>query len=141
MRALIIARTLNFISWPANLGEKLNICHLGDSVAFQELTRTPQIRELVKPFQTQLITSQREASCHVLIVGRSSAVFPRSIRDSALLTICDDCNAGDDYSTIKLVKINDRIKFTVNLPLAQRQNLKISSSLLELAHGVTTHNE
>ncbi len=142
VRALIIARTLTFITWPPTMGSDINICRLGESQAFDELHRTPQIQDILKPFNAIFVADLSPLTdCHVQIVGQSDAPFPDSIKDSALLTICDDCADGEEFATIRLLKIHDRIKFTVNLPLAQRQNLKISSSLLELAHRVTKRDD
>lgn len=142
IRALIIGRMLTLITWPQEMGQDINICRLGDSQAFDELHSITKIQAVVKPFNPHFFTDEPPSGgCHVQIVGKSATQFPGEIRDNALLTICDNCTAGNTYSTIELIKVRDRIKFTVNLPLAQRQNLKISSSLLELAHGVVKRYE
>ena len=76
---------------------------------------------------------------HVLFVGEDSVRgAERLLYDAAsrsVLTVTEG-NGHDGYGVINFLIIDDRVKFTIALPPADRGNLRVSSRLLQVAHEV-----
>ena len=76
---------------------------------------------------------------HVLFVGEELVVrAERQLYDAAsrsVLTVTEG-NGHDGYGVINFLIIEDRVKFTIALPPAERGNLRVSSRLLQVAHEI-----
>lgn len=76
---------------------------------------------------------------HVLFVGEEAvAGAERELFDAAgrsVLTVTEG-SGHDGYGVINFLIIEDRVKFTIALPPAERGNLRISSRLLQVAQSI-----
>ena len=76
---------------------------------------------------------------HVLFVGEERVIrAERQLYDAAsrsVLTVTEG-NGHDGYGVINFLIIEDRVKFTIALPPAERGRLRVSSRLLQVAHEI-----
>lgn len=76
-------------------------------------------------------------ACHILFISASEQVrlsqLIRHLNGSHVLTIGDMDRFAHAGGIINLVKVQNKVRFEINLDAAQRAGLKISSQLLKLA--------
>ncbi|WP_017446274.1 YfiR family protein [Gayadomonas joobiniege] len=76
--------------------------------------------------------------CDVVVIGEGDSETTNILKSNSIpaLTICDGCQTGIENSVLELIRIKNKIRFNVNLELAEKVNIKFSSSLLELANKI-----
>jgi len=84
-------------------------------------------------------------SCHILFVSRSESkryvkIF-KAIRGASVLTVGETPNFMAGGGAINFLIEEDRLQFEVNMDAANGAHLRISSSMLALAHQVVTKME
>lgn len=80
---------------------------------------------------------------HMLFVGAAAERPVQTLRAAALngvLTVTEDENGLQQGAIINFRLVEDRIRFEVSLPAAERSNLKLSSRLLSVAYHVQKGN-
>jgi hypothetical protein len=82
------------------------------------------------------------AGVHILFVGHAEAARLGEIlaaaREQAVLTVTESEDAIASGSMINFVAVDDKVRFDIALPPAERGQLKISSRLLAVARKVIT---
>ncbi len=145
IKAVYLYNFLHFVSWPDRQEEKVVkvIGVLGD----QELGRslTELARRLRQRGRTTirviLYDSYRSdldfSACHILFIGRSQAdnfkMILSRLKGQPILTVADARNFLSAGGMIKLVEMERRIRYQVNLSAARAAGLRLSSQLLESA--------
>ncbi len=90
---------------------------------------------LIKQLDFDAIDEAR--SCHVLFINakhNKAAYVVEQVRDANVLTITDEIDAFPSVgAVINLRKAEDKVHFEINVDAARRAELKINSSLLNLA--------
>lgn len=85
---------------------------------------------------------KRLGQCHILFVSPSEKkrlpILLSMLDRSPVLTVSDMSQFSHLGGIITLIKAQDTIRFEINVDVAQRVNLKISSELLRLARIVTS---
>ena len=136
-----------FVRWPesATKGPQFLICVLGDD-PFNGTLQSTVAGEMVngKPAVVEHLTSARNASpCNILFISRSERNRVRHILDSidigGTLTVSDISGFAEEGGMIQFVNEDGRIRFTINLPAAERAGLNMSSELLKVASAVKGH--
>lgn len=83
--------------------------------------------------------------CHILFIGRSlkdsAATILTEVKSESILTVSEIENFARRGGMIGLVVVDESVKFEVNLPAAERANLKVSSKLLSVARAVIRAQE
>ena len=132
-----------FVEWPAErFGEAAEPIVLGvfrDSFIEAELAavvsgRKVNGRELVVK---RVVTLVEVTSAHVVFVGaaeeaRFDDLLP-AMKDRAVLTVGESIAFMDRGGVVRLFVDARRLRFEINMPAAQRADLKISSQLQKLA--------
>ena len=85
-------------------------------------------------------TPEAAQSCHILFVGRSELTLAYELIDglegAPVLIVGDDPEFLDQGGMVTFVRDHDRIRFDVELSVAERAGLVISSRLLRVARRV-----
>jgi hypothetical protein len=144
LKAAYIYNFAKFTEWPADglpANAAFNACVLGDHAIAEALERSVKDRTLsghnIGVMRVQIDGPLR--TCHLLYVSGVSAMqiaaIVASLRGMPVLTIGD----SDDFSRLGIAHIfveNGRWRFNLDLALAKRSRLKLSSRLLALAARV-----
>lgn len=80
---------------------------------------------------------------HMLFLGAATERPVQALRGAAqngVLTVTEDENGLQQGAIINFRLVEDRIRFEVSLPAAERSNLKLSSRLLSVAYHVQKGN-
>jgi hypothetical protein len=77
------------------------------------------------------------ARCHVLYVNPSAQPLVDSVRNLPVLTVSDSPRFASNGGVIELIVDQGRMRFAVNVDVASRCGLKLSSRFLSLARIVT----
>lgn len=101
------------------------------------LARPPNQRPLVVRV---LGSDEALAGMHMLFVGGDRSERTAQLLDAAarqgILTVTEVDSGLRLGSTINFRRIDDRVRFEISLPAAQRSNLKLSARLLAVAYHV-----
>ena len=142
LEAAFILNFVKYTSWPGSTlpdNSHLLLCYVGSdsplSKAIEGLhgkrieTVVIEVRKTTRLFNLD--------ACHVLVLGKEvdTEAFLKAISPFSL-TIGE----GEDFAKygggIGLYRVEDRMRFDVNLDATKEKNLKISASLLRLARTV-----
>jgi hypothetical protein len=146
LKAGFVYNFTKYAEWPAEVGPAgigtLNVCVPPDT----DLARSPlaalqgQTSQGVSIAVLARTKALENGRCHVLWIPRGEeSAIPELLRLSArskALTVGDIPGFLDAGGVIELVKVDDRIRFDVNLAAARRAGLRFSSHLLKLARNV-----
>lgn len=146
IKAAFLYKFGGFVEWPANAfadpGSPFTIGVLGADALADELEeiasgRTVQGRRVAV---RKLRSGATLAGLHVLFVGQSEGAHLAEIlqgaRGQALLIVTESEGALAHGSMINFVSVDDKVRFDVALPQAERGRLRISSRLLGVARRV-----
>jgi len=144
LKAAFIYNFAKFTEWPADgltTAAAFNACVLGDPAIGDALERAVKGRMLsghtISVLRLQLDGPLR--TCHLLYVSGVSTMqitaIATNLRGMPVLTIGD----SDDFSRLGVAHIfveSGKMRFNLNLELAKRSRLQLSSKLLALAAHV-----
>lgn len=150
-KAKFLAVFPKFVEWPARAfpseQSPLFICVFGDfsfGTTLAELTRGALI--LRRRVEIRWVHKEQALrSCHILFVSRSEgkryARIFKAIRGASVLTVGETPDFMAGGGAIEFLIEEDRLQFEVNMGAANAAQLRISSSMLALAHHVVTKME
>lgn len=146
IKAAFIYNFAKFVEWPAGSfdsdGAPLHVCAL-DVVT--ERTPLPLLDGRVAQGRVIHMVQLQDLSavdqCHILYVPVTTEASRRAalvevLARRAVLTISEDQRFIDQGGMVSLFVDDDRVRFSVNLKLAQAAGLKISARMLQLAQEV-----
>ena len=135
-----------FIDWPAaafaNNQSPLTLCILGRDPFGRDLDETVQGQSMGnRAFSVRRIgQAPRDHSCQILFVSLSeSSRFEQivnAVRNLPILTVGEDQEFIRASGMIGFVVEDNKIRFEINLDVAERAGIKLSSKLLKLAKTV-----
>jgi len=144
LKAALVYNFAKFTEWPEDAlrtAASFTACALGDEAA-DALARTVKDRRLLgKDINVLRIkVGGPVRSCHLLYVSgvpaAQTAALIAAVRGAPVLTISDD----DDFARLGGIAYvfveNGRMRFDVNLDVARRSRLQLSSKMLALAAHV-----
>ena len=144
VKAAFIYRFTAYVDWPADPKDagQFTIAVLGDdevAASLQELAGSRTVRN--RPIVVRRIANIRDArSVQVLYVGHDRRADLRSLLEelagSHVLVITDDRSGLESGSAVNFLRADNRMRFEVSLPAAQRAGLKVSAELLSVAARV-----
>jgi hypothetical protein len=77
---------------------------------------------------------------HILFVARGPAsrlaTALAAVKDRPILTVTESEPGAEPGSIVNFVVVDDKVKFDVSLPAAERSSLKVSARLLGVARQV-----
>lgn len=145
LKAAFICKFGNYVEWPTGekkVEEPFVIGALTSSVVVGELTRAAAGHAINgRPIVVRMIApGDALDGLAIVYVGRSHsarlAELLSAIRGRPILTVTESDQAIDDGSMVNFVTVDDRVRFDIVLPAAERSSLKISGRLLALARKV-----
>jgi hypothetical protein len=142
LKAAFIYSFAKFTQWPPDIlpvTATFTACVLGDSPIRDALERTVKGRQLsgrvVIVSQVQLDGALR--SCHLLYVSgvtpAQASVIVAAVKDAPVLTISDVDNFAQRGGIAQMFVENGKMRFDLNVEVAKRSRLQLSSKLLVLA--------
>ena len=147
VKAAFLFHFAQLVDWPSdafNSGDQsLNLCIFDDEPHLQELQSTLEGKQIgAQVVHVRLLHQTQSAQrCSILFLGRDegrrqTAVL-RNLRGQPVLTVGEADNFLSEGGIIWLHLEHDRIRFDINMGVADSSHLKISSRLLLLASSVT----
>lgn len=146
IKAAFIYNFAKFVEWPASSfpspDAPLHLCALdvaADNTPLPLLDGRVAQGRVIRMLQLRDIYAVGE--CHILYVPVATdasrrAAMIKVLARSAVLTISEDEAFIDNGGMVALFIDNDRVRFNINLKLAQAAGLKISARMLQLAQEV-----
>ena len=142
LKAAFVFNFTKFVDWPeAESLSKFSLCTVGSGLTVDALGAFEGKQAFGKPIQ--VLHAQRGAalrSCQLLFIsesgGSANADILNEVRNTTTLTVSDSPNFLDAGGIIALVREGGRLRFEVNLGLAQAKGLKVGAQLLRLAKTV-----
>ena len=148
IKAAFLYRFGEFVQWPpaafAGPDSPFVIGVLGADEVGAELEQVVADRKIQGRSVTvrRLRRGESTAGLHVLFVGQAESARLQDIlsatRGQAVLTVTEGDNGLAAGSMINFVAAEEKVRFDVALPAAERGQLKISSRLLGVARKVVT---
>lgn len=144
IKAAFLYKFAGYVEWPetafAQSGMPLTIAVMGaDSIAV-ELARVVAGRRVNdrSVIVRQLATGDPVASAHILFIGNSaSAQIDRLLRAARrVLIVTESEGALAQGSVINFVMVDQRVRFEISRVSAGKNQLKLSSRLLDVAQNV-----
>jgi hypothetical protein len=145
VKAAFLYNFTKFIDWPPGTPpgqEPFRLCLVGDDALRRSLEKTIAGETINgRPLQSGAPRTPDEArKCQILFVSdgewdRASRLLT-AVRDLPVLTVSDRAQFARRGGGIELVRDENRIRFDVNVPGAERGGIKLSSRLLRVARNV-----
>jgi hypothetical protein len=146
IKAAFLVKFLGFVEWPAAVFERPDapfvIGVLGARTVGEELGHiTPTQRVNGHPVQVRtLARGDAPAGLHMLFVARPEsgqlAGLAAAVDRQPLLVVTETEAGLAAGGTINFLVLDDKVRFDISLPAAERAGLKISARLLAVAHAV-----
>ncbi|WP_374583882.1 YfiR family protein [Pseudoduganella sp.] len=141
VKAAFLYKFLGYMEFPADPGPSLVVGVLGADEVAIELARITSGRNV--GHRTVTVRSLREgdplAGLHLLFVGEDAAQpaqVLRSAEKNGTVTVTEHENGLQSGSVINFRVVDERVRFEVSLPAAERCNVRLSSRLLSVAYHV-----
>lgn len=145
VKAAFLYNFIRFIEWPGEVpreGEPFRLCVVADRTmkrAIQQTVEGESVRG--RPLIVAQPQQPQDAQqCQILFVGRSehqrASRLLAAVRDLPVLTVGESARFVEQGGVIEFVLQENRVRFDVSLPGAQRSNLKLSSNLLRVAREI-----
>lgn len=146
IKAAYLYKFLGFIEWPPQAFSRadapLVIGVLGANPLADELAQVVATRQASgRPVAVRrLKPGDATAELHVLFVARGEAArlpaLVAAAREHPMLIVTEADDAMPAGSAINFVVVEDKVRFDVALPAAEKANLRISARLLTVARKV-----
>jgi len=142
LKAGYLFNFIKFVEWPQTAPtDALTVCFLGGSGVYDELAAVLPEKRLGdrRLMARQLVPGEPFTNCQVLYVDAEqlhTVAATLGAHAPAVLTVSEAGNFLHDGGIIELFAEGNRLRFRISLENARRANLRISSSLLQLASSV-----
>ena len=141
LRAAVILGILKYTDFPEHkpVASVINLCVLGNPASKKSLQKF-SAEYKVNSRDIFILTSEKNLKeCDAAVIG--SELNKNSMKElsknTKSLIVCDDCTAGQEKaSAVVLFRDGQRIRFIIDLHNSLEKEIKLSSSLLELAMEV-----
>lgn len=150
LKAAFLFNFTKFVEWPANTAEQpkspFQIGVAGDEQfarQLEEVLRSESVRG--HPILVKILKPGDDCTNYqMLFISRKAdgnmEVFLKSVTNHPVLTIGETAGSATRGAMVNLLVVSGSIKMEINLAVARRGNLEISSNLLKLAKIVETKN-
>lgn len=145
VKAAYLFNFTRFVEWPEGAipgSDAFRLCVLADS-RMTALVQQTMTGEAVngRASETAVPVSVDEARrCQMLFVGRTEIGRARpmldAIRNLPVLTVSDAPRFADTGGMIQFVRVDEHVRFRVNVEAAKRSRITISSRLLRVAADI-----
>ncbi|MCE3261856.1 MAG: hypothetical protein K0R43_935 [Pseudoduganella sp.] len=141
VKAAFLFKFLGYMEFPADPGPTLTVGVLGSDEVAAELARIANGRAVGN--RTVSVRHLRDgeplAGLHLLFVGADAAQPVQALRaaeQNGTVTVTELENGLQSGSVINFRVVDERVRFEVSLPAAERSNVRLSSRLLSVAYHV-----
>jgi hypothetical protein len=146
IKAVFLYNFANFVRWPDEAfsasGNVLKMCIFGDALlgSFLDEVDGSRVRDkrlnVIKTSEPKVIDS----GCHILFVSQEKKdylpLFLKSKQHIYVLSVSDVEGFARNGGVVSIVRNSDKLTFEINLDVALKNGLLISSDLLSLARIV-----
>jgi YfiR/HmsC-like len=146
LKAAFIYNFAKFVEWPPqafrNASDPINVCILGQSPVGAALEQTVAGKTVDKRafVVRQIYDTRGAAGCQILFVGSSEKKRWRAIlgelNTAGILSVGDDEGFASSGGVANFKLEDGRIRIEVNVGAAEKERLRISAKLLNLAQIV-----
>lgn len=143
VKAAFLYNFIKFVTWTGDYpGDEIGICAFGDSINLGDLRAIEGKKAWERTLKVYDPEGQEKHSgCRVIFIGKHARTdFRKILADSGksgILTVSDIDGFAENGGMIELFTTDDnRIRFKINIGMAEQNGLKISSELLK--HAVIT---
>lgn len=143
VKAAYLYNFTRFVEWPADVpppSQPFRLCVVADSTTTEAIKRTMNGESVGgRPAETLVPASPKEIrSCQILFIGRGATEHSAQLLDAAkgfpILVVGEAQGfAEKGEGTIQFIREDTRVRFEVNVEVAKRCGLSISSRLLQVA--------
>jgi len=136
----------HYIEWPhtafENSENPVVIGVIGAASLAEELARISPAHDIGKRTIVikRLTTGDESAKVHILYIGRRAEAalqeWLATIEAQPMLTVCDATHELAHTCAVKFLFDDDRLRFDISLPAAERSGIKITAPLLTVARQV-----
>lgn len=144
IKAAYLIKFANYVEWPPNTFENAEspivIGIIGADLLADELERVtfnrPQIGK--RPIVVERLTAKDSSpKVHMLYIGRQAGPklkeWLQAMSAQPILSVADASHELSSTTAIKFVLDNNRLRFDVSVPAAERSGVKIAAPLLTVA--------
>ena len=142
VKAAFIYNFIAFTQWPEDVNQNINLCLHGEDYFGGEIDKLQSKSVNNHKINVARINDyQKLDSCQAIFFSKSVINNLPSIlnelENKPILTLADSPKATSLGVTINMGVANEKIVFEINLAVARKSGLSISSKLLQLAHKGT----
>ncbi len=146
IKAAFIYDLAKYVQWPADAGDDLALCTLGNDpfgAAWKAIAGKRVGERELRIVKARSATNL--VGCDILFIGESEQLeLPRLLahtRTLPILTVSEMANFPQHGGIVTLKAVDNRLRFEVNLAAARHAGLVLSPDVLELAEVVQVEAE
>ncbi|MGZ0017976.1 YfiR family protein [Nitrosomonas sp. wSCUT-2] len=141
VKAAFIYNFIAFTQWPSDADSEVNLCLYGEDYFGHEIDKLQNKAVGTRSLKVSRISNPEQlAQCQAIFFAKSVnndlAELMRDLSDKPILTLADSPNATSKGIAINMNLVNEKVVFEINLGIARKAGLDISSKLLQLAAKV-----
>ncbi len=142
VKAAFIYNFIAFTQWPEGVANHtINLCIYGEDPFGKEIDKLQEKSVGARSIKVlRMQDAGQLKQCQVIFFSRSASDSPSDIlsglASAPILTLADNPNVMSQGIAINMNLVNDKIVFEINLGIARKNGLDISSKLLQLATKV-----
>lgn len=140
VKASYVYNFLQFVDWPSDAftGGSITVCVFGEDRFGSALAATAGESSRGRKIEIRRVSTPDELQpCHVAFISSSERrrefQVLRELAGRPVLTIGETRGFTDRGGIINLVPVGKTIRFEINQPAAERNRLKVSAQLMQLA--------
>lgn len=144
--AAYIYRFITYAEWPATVFPNtdapivIGVVNADDIAAELEQVVRGRLAQNRRLQVRRMASGDATTDVHVLFIGREVAPkffqVAKTISERPVLTITDSERGTDQISIINFVQVDGRVRFEVNVAMAEKSGVRLSSRLLTVAMRV-----
>ena len=138
VKAAFIYNFIAFTQWPDNIDETINLCIYGKDYFGGEIDKLQSRAVNKRHIKIVRVNDLKElARCQAIFFSKSInnhlSTILSDLQNKPILTLADNPHALSEGIVINMNLSNEKIVFEINLGVARKSGLDISSKLLQLA--------
>jgi len=142
VKAAYLTKFVPFIDWPdasfPSANAPVTLCILGADPFGAVIDKSASSATGARPLAVRRIpTADAAAGCHIVYTADAQALD--ALQGKPLVTVTD--SASPAHGVINFVILDNHVRFDIDDATAEKNGIRISSKLLELAHAVTRKSE
>jgi hypothetical protein len=141
VKAAFLYKFLGYVEYPGDMPAQMTVGVIGADDIATELTQITAGRMINgRPIVVKTLRDPDAlAGLQLVFVGGDAAQTPQILRNAAkngVLSVTETENGLQQGSVINFRLVDDRVRFEISLPAAEKNNVRLSSRLLSVAYQV-----